>query len=425
MRRFMSSTRIPATLGGLALVLTLGACASGPSRLTAPDLGSEPAGRFTVTNSRAQLAGRVHYARGVKLRIEPGLGGVTPSEAVTLRHSPLAVPSGVSLRLLAEVDPPELQGTTLQATHIAMHRGKVYVSYNAQGPLFMGGVDVFNVVPPRGVPELISSALYPDTDVNAVDSKDGKLYLATATDNPEFATQAALEEVDLDGDLLTSVSRRVGLPSYAGTGVAVDGGLVFATSGDGPDGGVAAFDALTLEQLWRSEFADARAVTVDGGTTVTMSGQPCTLRMFDAAAAGPTATGSCCPGGANYPHAKSTVAIHQGLAFVAAGDEGTKVVRLADGVVTSVVPVPPVAGLAPELTVTNAVAVSGNLVYMANGGAGLWVARLRHDQLEVVGKIEFGDGPSVNFVAARGNLLFVATGTGGLRIVQVNHGNAF
>ena len=422
MRRFLSSERFPAALGGLVLILTLGACANGPSRLTAPDLGSDRAARFTVTNSRAQLAGRVH-ARDVKLTIEPELSGTARSEGVTLRGAPAI--QGVSLRLLAEVDPPELLGTTLQATHIAMHRGKVYVAYNAQGPLFMGGVDVFNVVPPRGVPELISSALYSDTDVNAVDSKDGKLYLATATDDPQFATQAALEEIVLDGDLLTSVSRRAALPSYAGTGVAVEGGLVFATSGDGTDGGVAAFDALTLQQVWRADFADARAVAVDGGTAFTMSGQPCTLRMFDAAAAGPTPLGSCAPGGANLPHAKATVAIHQGLAFVAAGDEGTKVVRLADGTVTDVVPVPPVAGLAPELTVTNAVAVSGNLVYMANGGAGLWVARLKHDKLEVVGKIDFGDGPSVNFVAARGNLLFAATGTGGLRIIQVIHGNAF
>jgi len=425
MSRSLMSTRFPRVLGGLALVLALGACAKGPSSVTAPRLDPDRSGTVTVINSRAQLANRVHPAREGRLKIEPPISGRTLSDGTSIRRAPVPTPHGVSLQLIASVDPPELLGTTLQATHITMHRGKVYVSYNAKGPLYLGGVDVFNIAPPRGAPELISSALYSDTDVNAIDSKDGKLYLATATGNPQVAGPAALEEVELDGDLITAISRRVPLPSYAGTGVAADGGLIFATSGDGADGGVAAFDALTLEPVWRVDFADARAVAVSGSTVMTLSGQPCTLRGYDAAAGGADSKGSCTPGGSNFPHAKSTLAIHQGLAFVAAGDEGTKVVRLADGVVTDVVPVPPVSGLDPELTVTNAVAVSGNLVYMANGGAGLWVARLKLDKLEVIGKILFGDGPSVNFVAARGNLVFAATGTGGLRIIQVHGAEHF
>ncbi len=421
MRRITVNRRFRNILGG-ALVAAVWACADGASDLTGPEPGLEQGGRITVTNDRAVLAARVHYAGNVQLVIDPSFGGMTLSEGVTFRRAPKGVSASVGLGLRAVVDPPELDGTTLQATHITMRKDNAYVSYNAQGPLFRGGVDVFNTVQPERT-ELISQALLSDTDVNALDSKDGRLYMATATEDPQFTSGAVFEELELDGDLLTTNSRRVDLPSYAGTGVAADGGLVFATSGDGADGGVAALDILSLELVWRADFADARAVAIDGSTILTMAGQPGTLRVFDAGSGALNA--SYTPGGANIPHSKSTVAIQEGLAFVAAGDEGTKVVQLSDGTVTDVVPAPVVDGLDPSLTVTNAVAVSGNLVFMANGGAGLWVARLKLDELEVVGMIDFGDGPSVNFVAVGGNLLFAATGTGGLRIVEVNQGNKF
>ena len=422
MRRFLLSSRFPKTLGGLAVALAIGACAKGPSIPTAPDPVSNRLGRFIVTNDRTALARRVHDARGEVLKITPDPGMTTLSSASTLKHTPAPPPHDIALREIARVDPPVLNDVTLQATHIAMQRGKVYVSYNAMGPLHIGAIDVFDVVPK--IPQLVSFGRYADTDVNAIDAKDGRLFMAVATEDPSAAGPAALDVINLDDDLLTTEAFRVSLPSYAGTGVVANGGLVFATSGDGANGGIGAFDALSLQPVWHQEFADARAVAADGTGVLTMSGQPCTLRMFDGAVGG-APTASCTPGGATIPHSKATLAIHQGLAFVAAGDAGTKVVRLADHVVTSVVPVPPVPGLAPELTVTNAVAVSGNLVYMANGGAGLWVARLKGERLEVAGRIEFGDGPSVNFVAAHGNLLFVATGTGGLRIIEVRHGAAF
>lgn len=419
MRRSHSGTRFPAMVGGLTVVLALGGCSKGPTHLTAPGTASEPAGRIRVNNSAAQLSRRVHDTNGVKLQIEPVPAAKRVAGDAT-RLAPMAARNDITLSLIAEVDPPELLGTTLQANHITMQRGKVYVAYNVQGPLFMGGVDVFDVSPPNRPPSLISSMLYSDTDVNGVDAKDGRLFMATATAGA--AAQAGLEAMTLDGELLTADVVRKPLPSYAGTGVVAHGGLVLATSGDGADGGVAAFDATSLAPVWRQDFGDARAVTTHGTTVVTMAGQPCTMRMYDGATGAPAALPYCTPGGAMLPHSKGTVVVHQGLAFVAAGDGGTRIVRLADGVVTDVMPVPNGNGLPSELAVTNAVAVSGNHVYMANGGAGLWVARLRHEKLEALGHVAFADGASVNFVAAHGNLLFVATGTGGLRVVRIHGG---
>jgi hypothetical protein len=120
-------------IGGLVAVLAFGGCSKGPTQLTAPGAASEPAGRIRVNNSPAQLARRVHDTNGVKLQIEP-----TPSAKLaggaSSRQAPMAAQSGLTLSLIAEVDAPALLGTTLQANHITMHRGKVFVAYNVQGP---------------------------------------------------------------------------------------------------------------------------------------------------------------------------------------------------------------------------------------------------------------------------------------------------
>ena len=59
--------------------------------------------------------------------------------------------------------------------------------------------------------------------------------------------EEGVDVVNLADDVLTTGARRVFLPSYAGTGVDADGGLVFVTSGDGASGGIGAFDALSLQ----------------------------------------------------------------------------------------------------------------------------------------------------------------------------------
>ena len=87
-----------------------------------------------------------------------------------------------------------------------------------------------------------------------------------------------------------------------------------------------------------------------------------------------------------------------------------------------------VKGLSSDLTVTNAVSVSKDLLFAANGEAGVYVAQAKFDmesvsgsnpQLKYIGSLKFSKHQSANFVASNDNILFVATGSGGLKIVEI------
>ncbi len=382
-------------------------------------------GRITVETDLAVLRGRVR-STSERLSIVP----VVPGTVVP--RSP--ADGSFELVLVAEVDPPELGGTTLQASHSAIHGNKAYVAYNVQGPERKGGVDVFDVSDPADV-TLESAALFDDTDVSALDLKGAtELYLATASDDGAFSTPAVLEVVDLQGGQVTTQSTRIDLPSYAGTGVRVQGSTLYVTSGTGGDpvGGLSIFDAATLELSSFDAFEDARAVDLKGDYVVAMRGTPGELRLY-AAASGAYST-SYASGGANVPESKSTVFIAKQCAFYAAGDEGLRVVDLASGSTVVTLPIPDVDGVELADEVTNGASASGDLVFIANGGAGLFVAQATHDLddesgvgcgsdnfgLQVLGQVQFPDGPSANYVESKGSLLFVANGRGGLSIVRID-----
>jgi hypothetical protein len=384
-------------------------------------LGPNPEGRFIVNNNQAELSLRVHA-------IEAGVP--LPISVDRLPNFTSAPPDAdVQLTLRAQVDPPVVDGITLQATHVDFSHPKVYVSYNVQGPVRMGGIDVFFNPKPKEL-ELWSQGIFLDTDVSAVDWAEGDvLYLATGTSSEGFETPAVLEEIELDFHRLTENVRRVDVPSFAGTGVKVVGDRVYVTSGTGGDpvGGLSVFDRASLGLLYFDAFADARGVDAWDGTIVAMHGTPAGIRVYSDL---PELQASHEVGGATVPESKSTVRVANDLAFVAAGEEGLKVVSLIDGSVVQHIPVPTVDGVAPEMAVTNGVSVSGDLVFAANGGAGLFVYRASVDleetatvdpQLILLGQVQFPDGGSANFVWCAGDLIYVADGAGGLRVVQLQN----
>ncbi len=78
---------------------------------------------------------------------------------------------------------------------------------------------------------------------------------------------------------------------------------------------------------------------------------------------------------------------------------------------------------------TNAVAVDGDLVFISNGEAGVYVAQgsqsfdetgsEEQQQITLLGKLQFDDLQSVNHVAIKNNYLIIASGLGGLKTVEV------
>src|SRR5690606_928675 len=128
----------------------------------------------------------------------------------------------LTMTLVAEIDPPVLKGDTLQATSVALHGGFAYVSYNYQGEVYRGGVDVIQIKN-GGKAELRSQVWFDDADVHAL-HYEGDLYLATATSREDFKSPAVLERVRVQGGKLELKAReRVAIGSFAATSVTVDG----------------------------------------------------------------------------------------------------------------------------------------------------------------------------------------------------------
>lgn len=414
-------------LRGIIVVAVAAACqeSTGPAGSEDTVMRSQD-GRVVVTNDTAWLSRRVQQVNS-PVDIQPPVA----SQGHAVQAERLATQGqSVTLTLRAEIAPPQVDGATIQASHVAIQGNRAYVAYNTQGPDFRGGVEIVNTSNLNGL-SILSQAVFNDTDVSALTWFGGTLFLATATNDPFFTTPAVLEEVGIPGGNLSPNTVRADLPSFVATGVAALGNDVFVTSGTGGpvEGGLSVVDRDDITSLFYAHvLADARAVELNGGgEIVVMSGTPGVLRVYDRANGSLVRTIQA--GGANIPESKSTIAVKHGRIFMAAGDEGLKVFELATGNLLAQHSIGVPAGVDPADAVTNAVSIAGDLVFLANGGAGLHVLQADKDldndpstglTLTLMGQVVFPSGTSVNAVTSRGNLLFVATGQGGLKVIEIS-----
>ena len=368
---------------------------------------------LSIVEDSATLSARVTYIDETPIQITPVEGG----------GGAAAVAAQVRLSLQAQVAPPTVSGTQLQASHVSRDGDRAYVAYNVRGDVFRGGVDVFDGLQSTR-PQLTSQALFYDTDVSAIDKAGDDLYLATATANESFENPAVLELLHLrnNGRYITETAARIPLTSFAATGVEASGGLTYVTTGS--SGGLTILDA-NLQPVFDDAIADARAVTVTDEYIVVMRGTPGALRVYQEASR--TLLHDIPLGGANIPESKGSLFVVGDHAFVATGDGGVVVADIVAGQILEQLPAPVVPGLPAELSVSNGLAWHSDLVFIANGEAGLWVAQANNalqtlsgpPGLSILGRIDVGG--SANYVQVRGNRLFVASGVSGLSIIGIRN----
>ena len=400
----------------LLLIVVAAACSDDVLVPTVEEGPESQSHRMTVVEDTSELATRIRHMD----RELPVVGGPNSGDG------PIMAPvDRVRLSQIAEIDSPEIDGLTLQATHVALADERAFVAYNVQGPLARGAVDVIDRIEDRE-PRFVSSMLLRDTGVNSVAVFGDRLLLATAVEEGAWKATAAVESARFrsGGHAVDGFSDRAALPSFAGTGVAVRGNRVFATSGD-IGGGLTILDRRSLKEVSFDLFDDARAVVVDRGRVVVLKGSPAELRIYDE---GSSRLRRIIPLGRDLPKAaKSGLDVADDVAAVAVGRDGVIVVDLRSGRILGDLSLPEVEGVAPEDIVANAVAIHDDLVFVAAGGAGLRVIRASDDldsmeadddiELHWAGFVDFGEAISVNYVARRGDRLFVAGGSGGLRII--------
>lgn len=404
----------------LAAALLFAGCFDQP--LAPADESNE---RLAVTNDSSTLARRISHPE-TPIPIDAVTSG-----AASVAGMPGREPS-VELTLVAEVESPVVGGEVVQATSVSVRNPEsIVVSYNDRGATRRGAVDRIRRRGRRY--ELSASVAFADADISAVDVDGSQLYAAQATDAEGFPFPAAVERLRLRGlGIQLEENTRTALSSFAATSVLEAGGFVYVTTGD--DGDLFALDPDDLSVLAQHPLDDARWVARDEerGRLVVVQGTPGRVSVFEEGASGGSLTLLDSFGfpGADVPESKSTVDVADGKAFVAAGPEGVQIVCLEDGRLLGSVPRPDpaVVGLPPEVVVTNAVTVDGNVMFISNGEAGVYVAVSDRDfgasgcddqEITVLGHLRFGDRESVNHVDLEGDVLLVAGGLGGVKIVDV------
>lgn len=438
----MSIRQIP--VAGRAVValalLALAACGDSTPTPSAPDApAGTPREAAQVTRDSAALATFVSDDGGQPVPITP------PANAASVG---VANQTSTFLRLVATVAPPTVNGQTLEATDVTFSEGNgnvryAYVAYSKRGEPTLGAVDVVRISSSTN-PRLESRVTFTDTDVFAIAVGNGRLYLAGMTSAAGFAERAVLEVVTLTNQgLLPSpyVSTRVGLPSFAGTSLHLQGGKLWVTSGTGgPNvGALSVFNATTLALLSRTTLDDARSVGGDSttGVVVVSQGTPGRVRVFSQATNQPVGT-TVTTGGSTIAEARGDVKVSGNWAFVAASDGGTRVLRVdASGAALrgNGIALPIISGLAPELSTVNGLAVTppvlgGSLLFTANGEAGIHAYLSLHGATSAsgtpailpLGRLAFPAAISANFVRVDpdGKSLVVASGLGGFRIVSID-----
>ncbi len=336
----------------------------------------------------------------------------------------------VKLTLVAEVEPPTVGNQKVQATSIALNGDYIMVSYNTQGEVYKGALDVIDISDKQN-PQLTSQCFFHQADTNAVSFENGEVFMAQGGNEQDIAPRTAyFRNIALlaDGALdVPTNSRKVGVPGFVATQVFPTSDNVFVSSGD--NAGLTVLDRVNFSMKKYIELHDARWVDAEDGKVAVVQGTPGKITVLDEDSLDVTNTFAI--PGLDIPESKSTIDIDGGKAFVAAGTGGVQVVSLDNGQVVGNVPQPILPELPNQKTVTNAVAVDYDLAFISSGEAGIYVAK--GDQafgtsqanedvnLRVLGKLSFGEKVSANHIAYKKDCLIVASGLGGVKILTIEY----
>ena len=367
------------------------------------------------------------------------------------------------LTRIAQVVPVEVQGVNVQANDLLLVGDSLYVSYNSAGAEFAGALQVIDVTSPR-TPRLVVEIGLPDADINAVAVDGSAIYIAGAWD-PDATTFPEFDPVEndrafvvrIESSELASITsdqiadRKVVLPSYAATGIAIANGIVYVSTG-ALDGELALLNAdlTSITIATPDSRGDFRDIEVFGGGAVALQGtdnsglvtgrvvtiqedgsQRDTLEIED--------FGS--------PEAKATIEVYdRRYGFLGLSEAGFQIVYLRDDS-TPGAPVQSIFTIAnptvewSQLTSTNSASYSDDMIFTANGEAGfrafLVTGRLQRDNppgdgfTTLIGFVPFDrTGPDANghywsanqveYRSVRGKgavgLLAVACGVGGVNL---------
>jgi hypothetical protein len=319
----------------------------------------------------------------------------------------------ISLVLISKASSPSFEGKTLQATHVDIDGDYAYVAYNTAGATYLGAVEVFDISDAYK-PKIVSQAIFKNADISALEYKDGLLFLAMAidVDNSEVSEPANMGVVPVSNGKFTSDFKFVSVPGFVATDVTATSEFTALVSGS--NGDLTIFDR-TLGKMGEVSVEDLRSVAFGENRLAILSGTKGASILNPSSLTQVTTIDLI----QDEPQAKRTIDIENDHLFIAEGKNGAGIYSLSNGkqVNKLSIPINP-ENVEPGDIVTNAVSVEDDLLFMANGAAGISIADVsEEDYVEEYGILDL-DGSS-NFVRFENKFIFVATGAGGLQILKI------
>lgn len=325
-----------------------------------------------------------------------------------------------TLTLIADLEPPVVNGVTLQATDVVTKGKMVYLSYNVAKGEKSGAIDHVNVKKASD-PLLISQIIFENRDINSLSLQSNDLYFSGSW-NQE--TTSFVSSVRLKSNQLTDEIVDKPLSGFSGTDIFATSKKIFVTTGD--NGGLYILDH-DFEQEGYVAYYDARSVyedkSKDGPWLLT--GQPGTLINLDDEN---EVEVEYALGGASIAESKSTLQVEKNWSLSTIGEGGFVAVCSETGEVLKEVSPPEIERESDEISVTNAAFAVSKYIFTANGEEGVHVyempknvkSKCKDFGATYLGYIDFGEDLSANHIAYRGDYIFVADGLGGFKIIEID-----
>lgn len=382
----------------------------------------------------------------------------TEQEIEYLNTNPVR-PKGDALILIGQIQPPVVNGKTLQASSIhidpklSQDKRRVFIGYNMRGEEFIGAVQILEInkgyynltnfnfdlgklLDRQWAPKVLQTVVFRNFDINAITEQDGVLYLGGGTGDESFKTPAALEVIKLQDGLIPPgfSSARVDVPSFSVTSIAITEQHLYVATGDRAGGIVELPRSLpntnrpvhyqTLPyRLF--EVDDVRDLTFDKDYVYAVKGTDAGLWVLDRKDT--SGVGKLINlQGATIPESKSTIELTKDSILLALGDGGVQLLDRTNFSVRHQFNQKQHYKNDNSLSVSNAASGQGGNLFIADGEEGTRVMTYdkKNNTFSQTARISFGDGKSVNDIKYLNGLLIMASGVGGVKIAHYYQSNA-
>ncbi|NER11356.1 Uncharacterized conserved protein [Muriicola jejuensis] len=365
-------------------------------------------------NDPITLSGSVTFENAgvLDISIDQNFSGKRVSKA-------LEEPAGnYPMTMIGQVLPPTFGPvTSLTAAHVYVEDDFAYVAYNTAGEDYSGAIDIVDVTDPNN-PKITSRLVYTNADINSLQYHQGFLYAVGGLDATASFTASSNSFITkipvFNGVMDTNAGIIYGFqPGDNATDIVVEKNEAFVTSGK--NGSVTIYDTKDLTIKKEEAYTDLRSLALFDNRLALLDAD-LGIRILDDNLKPKMEI----PVDSDFGlYTKRTVDFDGDKIIVAEGAKGAGVYSYDSGTLLQYIPIitdplqPPTGDI-----VNNAVAINGEMVLMANGGAGLSISNDEGDTKKPYGVIQLGG--SINYVQTKGDYAFAASGQEGLQILKLN-----